>query len=138
MLLGRFTLCLACCWFSLAPEGQAAPLPRCVLQLPIYDALGAPVSFVVTEVRGEGRNANLLRIADPQLRFVATGTRIHFPPRALGRQIELRVTLADGRSLQQLVPLGSCHQRFSLRVGAVRDSGADVFHVWPPPWPAHS
>lgn len=126
MLLRLISLSWICCGGWLASGAQAAPPPRCVLHLPVYDAFGAPLSFVVNEVRGEGRTTNLLRLADPRLRFVVTGTTLHFPRAVLGRQIELLVTLADGTSPRWLVPLFSCRQRFSLRAGQQQDAGDDV------------
>ena len=68
MLLRLISLTWVCCGGWLASGAQAAPPPRCVLHLTVYDAFGAPLSFVVNEVRGEGRTTNLLRLADPRLR----------------------------------------------------------------------
>jgi hypothetical protein len=102
--------------------GNLFGAPHCRLTLPLFDEIGRPIDKTVLEIRGEGRNENL--IGPPHSIFSIRGGEIIFPAKVIGRTINVVMMSAKGKVYKWVVVM-ACIQRTSLQTGQ-SDAGPDV------------
>jgi hypothetical protein len=116
---------------TLAVASGCAALPKvCVLDLPVYDPVGARLRFTVTKVAAADKpDVNLLKTA-PEL-VTSDGDRVLFradPDKLYGRTALITLEGSAGQIVMKSITLLGCPQRASHTFGRA-DSGLDVSSV---------
>jgi len=106
-------------------SGQNAR-PRCFIDVPVYDAVGAKKRFSIVAAMPEiAKHLDLLTIDDIKYRAKAEGQRLYFPHQLIGSRARLTLKNPEGQKTFAWIAFLDCQQRASVQYGTL-DSGDDV------------
>ncbi len=101
--------------------------PVCFVRVPVYDAFGQKLPFVISGVfkAGERQLGDLSRIQDKRYALRSIGERLYFPESAIGALLDVQLIGPKGVTTTAQLAITACQQRSSVQYGHL-DSGADV------------
>lgn len=99
----------------------------CFADIPVYDAFGNKLPFVIASVfkAGEQQLGDLLQLQNQRYGLKAVGPRLYYPEPAIGTLLEVKLEGPNRVTTKTQVAIHACHQRSSVQFGRL-DTGADV------------